>query len=120
VIASAGMPPLLVLRQATNTVEEVLLPGVPLGTLTHAVHQQREVSVGPGDALLVMTDGLAEATNPVGEVFGYERASETFAALAGRPAQEIADGMLRAVESFLEGRPPQDDVTVVAAVARDG
>jgi serine phosphatase RsbU (regulator of sigma subunit) len=117
-VASAGMPPVLVLRHNTSSVEEVLLPGVPLGTLAHAEHQQREIHVGPGDTLLVMTDGLPEATNPDGEVFGYERAAEVFASLGGRPASEVVDGMLKAVSSHLAGRSPQDDVTVVAAVAR--
>jgi len=116
-LASAGMPPLLVLRRGSTTVEEVLLPGVPLGTLAQAEYRQREVAIQPGDTLLVMTDGLVEATDADGEVFGYERAAEVFASLGGRSADEVVEGMLRAIRSFLAGRPHQDDITVVAAVA---
>jgi serine phosphatase RsbU (regulator of sigma subunit) len=115
-VASAGMPPVLVLRRGSMQVDEILLPGVPLGTLVDATYRLQEVAVAPGDAVLVATDGLAEATAVDGEPFGYSRVTAELRDLSGRPAGEVVDGMLFAVTSFLGGRSPQDDITLVAMV----
>jgi serine phosphatase RsbU (regulator of sigma subunit) len=60
-LASAGMPPLLVFRKEAGQTEEVLLPGMPLGTKHDAPWEEREIRLASGDALLAMTDGLAES-----------------------------------------------------------
>jgi serine phosphatase RsbU (regulator of sigma subunit) len=113
-IASAGMPPLLVLRKASGVVEEVLLAAPPLGTVSRITYEDRTVDVAPGDTVLVMTDGLVEAMNPDEELFGYSRAAAHLATLADRTAAEVVDGMFDAVERFLGDTPPLDDITLVA------
>jgi serine phosphatase RsbU (regulator of sigma subunit) len=115
-IASAAMPPLLILRAGTTQVEEVMLPGVPLGTMTDASYQQRQIAIAPGDTLLLMSDGLVEAMNPEQQQFGYERVSQRLACLGGATAEEVVDAMLAEVTSFLAGVTPQDDITIVALV----
>ncbi len=117
-VSSAGMPPVLILRRAGRTVEEVLLPGVPLGTLPAATYQQREVDLEDGDVVLVMTDGLVEAVDEQGRMFGYDRTAAELAKLAGRSAAEVVGAMFDAVTGHLGGVTPPDDVTVVALVAR--
>ncbi|MCG6962135.1 MAG: SpoIIE family protein phosphatase [Acidobacteria bacterium] len=116
-VASAGMPPVLVLRHASGTVDEILVPGVPLGTLADASYSLQEVPVATGDIILVATDGLAEAMGVDGAPFGYERIAAELRRLAGRSAQEVVDGMLAAATGFLGAEPPQDDITLVAMVA---
>jgi serine phosphatase RsbU (regulator of sigma subunit) len=115
-IASAAMPPLLILRAGTTQVEEVLLPGVPLGTLTGTSYQQRQIAIAPGDILLLMSDGLVEAMSPDQQLFGYERVSQRLACLGGASAEEVVDAMQAEVTSFLAGGTPQDDITIVALV----
>ncbi|MFZ5786188.1 MAG: PP2C family protein-serine/threonine phosphatase, partial [Acidobacteriota bacterium] len=115
--ASAGMPPLLVARGG-RPVEEMLLPGVPLGTLPGVEYAEAEQALAPGDTVLAVSDGLVEAAAPGAEAFGYERAAAALRVLAGRTAREVADGMLAAVTAHLGGAAPPDDVTVVALVAR--
>ncbi|HSN53663.1 MAG TPA: SpoIIE family protein phosphatase [Candidatus Sulfomarinibacteraceae bacterium] len=117
-VASAGMPPVLIHRRATGEVEEVLIPGVPLGTLSDARYRIEEVPVGRGDTILVASDGLVEAVGADGEPFGYVRAAAELQRFADRPAREVVDGMLAAVRSHLADRPSLDDVTVVALVAQ--
>ena len=82
--------------------------------LAGITYQERTVDVAPGDTVLVMTDGLVEAVNPDGELFGYSRAAEHLATLTDRSAAEVVDGMFEAVEEFLAGNAPQDDITWVA------
>ncbi len=117
-IASAGMPPLLVFRAATGATEEVLLPGMPLGTMHDATWEEREIRLGSGDAVLAMTDGLAESVDSAGVQYGYERAARLFSGLASRDAAGIADGMLAGAVSFLGGAGLQDDFTVLALKVR--
>ncbi len=117
-LASAGMPPLLVFRKEGGRTEEVLLPGMPLGTMRDAPWEEREIRLASGDALLAMTDGLAESVDSAGEQYGYERAAALFASLAGRDAAGIADGMLAGAVSFLRGAGLEDDFTVVALKVR--
>jgi len=112
-LASAAMPPLLILRKDSGVVEEVLLAAPPLGTVARITYQERTVDVAPGDTVLVMTDGLVEAVNPDGELFGYSRAAEHLATLADRTAAEVVDGMFGVVEEFLGGTQPLDDITLV-------
>lgn len=116
-VASAGMPPLLVRRRSTGAVDEIMLPGVPLGTLADATYPVREVPVAAGDVVLVISDGVAEALAPSGEHFGYDRVIAHLAAAEGCTAEAIVDGVVEAVTSFAGPTPPHDDVTVLALVA---
>ncbi len=115
-VASAGMPPLLVRRRSTGAVEEVLLPGVPLGTLADASYVVRLVEVASGDVILLMSDGVAEAIAPTGEHFGYDRTIAYLEHSTGRTAEAIVDGLVEAVKAFIEPSPLHDDVTVLAMV----
>lgn len=115
-VASAGIPPLLVRRQTTGAVEEILLPGVPLGTLADERYDVRDVAVASGDVVLVTSDGAAEAISPTGEQFGYDRVAAHLEGCGGRTAEAIVDGLLDAVTSFVGSSSVQDDVTVLAMV----
>jgi serine phosphatase RsbU (regulator of sigma subunit) len=115
-VASAGMPPLLVRRHATGAVEEIMLPGVPLGTLADARYPVREVPIAAGDVVLVMSDGAAEALAPTGEHFGYDRVISHLEGCAGRTAEAIVDSLLDAVTSFVGTATLHDDVTLLALV----
>ncbi len=57
-VSSAGMPPLLIHRAASGTVEEVCIEGTPLGSLGDPAYAERQVDLAPGDTVLLMTDGF--------------------------------------------------------------
>ena len=117
-VASAGMPPVLVRRHDSGSVDEVLQPGVPLGTLQGAEWSERDIALTPGDSVLLMSDGLAEVTNPDGELFGYERVRQTF---ADSGALDPAGAVARLVETanaYRSGEAIADDVTLVVLRAR--
>jgi sigma-B regulation protein RsbU (phosphoserine phosphatase) len=66
----------------------------------------------PGDALLLFTDGMLEATDPKGREFGVERLKRAFVAIRERPADEIVRALIDKVGEHTRG-PAEDDRTVV-------
>ncbi len=111
-LTNAGHPPTYLLRG--GAVEEIVLPGSPLGGLGHT-YGRATVTLKPGDVVVWLSDGLIEATDVHGEPFGYERVVQTFAAFNGtRPrAAQVRDSLLAAVERYAGGQPPNDDRTLV-------
>jgi sigma-B regulation protein RsbU (phosphoserine phosphatase) len=108
-ITNAGHPPLYLFRG--DEVEEILLPGSPLGGLGHT-YGQRQVPIQPGDVLVWLSDGLIEACGPEGLPFGYERVRRTIAAGSAVPF-EVRDRLLLAVAEHARGLPAEDDRTLV-------
>jgi serine phosphatase RsbU (regulator of sigma subunit) len=98
-IANAGhLPPYLDGR-------EVELPGaLPLGVMNGAVYVTSEFYLAPGSRLTFYSDGVVEAQNQQGELFGFERAE----AISIQPAAAI----VKAAKQFGQ----EDDITVVTVV----
>lgn len=113
-VSSAGMPPLLIHRAASGTVEEVFLQGTPLGSLGDPSYAEREVGLAPGDTVLLMTDGFPELLNGAGEPLGYGRTGELFAAEAGKEPSALLARLAAAGDAWCDGCTPADDVTFVA------
>ena len=65
-----------------------------------------------------MTDGLAEVTNPEGDLLGYDRASELFQQVAHLDPESAMAQLLELAAAFHEGTPLQDDMTLVVLKAR--
>ncbi len=109
-ITNAGHPPTYLIRDAE--VEEILLPGSPLGALDEN-YKQRALDLQAGDVVVWLSDGLIEASNARDEPFGYEA---TTAALAGpaTTARAVRDRLLAAIDRHCEGQPSEDDRTLVA------
>lgn len=113
VLSAAGMPPALVHRAGEGRVEEVLVPGMPLGSFSDPTYEDVEVELAPGDTVLLVSDGFPELPDPSGEPLGYERARAAFAATAhGRPA-EIISALERVADRWRREGPIADDMTFV-------
>jgi serine phosphatase RsbU (regulator of sigma subunit) len=119
-ISAAGMPPVLVHRQATGEVEEVALTGLPLGSMAEASYDQWNSHLEPGDTVLLMTDGFPELQNPEQEPLGYEKASSLFRAAAGGAPEEITTQLAGAAQEWMKGKPPVDDLTFVVLKMKQG
>lgn len=109
----AGMPPILIYRAATQDIEELSLRGAPLGGMTHYNYREAEITLDANDVMLLMSDGLPERFNPDDEMFDYERTRAAFIQLAHTTPHAIADGLLKASEEWAQGRPLDDDLTLV-------
>ncbi len=117
-ISAAGMPPVFVFHRATATIEEVALPGMPLGGLAGADYGSWDAQLEPEDTLLLMTDGFPELLSPDGEPLGYERARSAFAAAAsGRPEQIVSE-LKTTADDWRSGAALNDDMTFVVIKVR--
>jgi sigma-B regulation protein RsbU (phosphoserine phosphatase) len=111
-IASAGHPPLLIVRSETRTHEFVELFAPPLGARLGGSIPQSVVPFAAGDLFVLHSDGIYETANARGESYGLERLGRVVAACEGT-AEEIRDAVLRDVETFRGNEAQQDDVTLV-------
>jgi sigma-B regulation protein RsbU (phosphoserine phosphatase) len=114
--ACAGHPPPR-LRRGRYTVAEVpVASGLPLGIFPEGTWAERELTLRPGDALLLYTDGFIEGLNGRGEPFGWERLDEALRLGPPRAAPLVAH-VDRYYRSFCDGQPEEDDRTLLAVVA---
>ena len=112
-LASAGMPPVLVHRAATGTVEEIALSATPLGTLGTS-YEQTEAGLGEGDTVLFLSDGFPELMNDAGQQLGYAAALDAFAEAArGESASAVIESLATVSKRWHGDLPPNDDVTFV-------
>jgi serine phosphatase RsbU (regulator of sigma subunit) len=116
-VSAAGMPPVLLFRKATGRVDEIALPGMPLGGLAFD-YQETGTRVEPGDAILLLTDGLPELENPDGEPFGYPRVRLLFEGLGAKSPDAIIAGFTEAADSWAGGQSAKDDMTLVVIKVR--
>jgi len=107
--------PFPLLRRVDGEVLELGRGGFPLGIRETLEIVPMEVTLAPGDLLLLYSDGLPESVNAAGEAFGYERLRDLLKT-AGDP-QAVHDRFLRALDAHLAGESIKDDVSVVV-VAR--
>ncbi len=116
--ASAGHPPPLLFRRATGEVEELPPGGAVLGRLRQAAYPEVAVPLAPGDRVLLFTDGIPEALNAAGEMFGEERLR---AALLGSGSAEATAAAIVAEVAAWRGRSAfDDDLTLVVAGIGEG
>ncbi|MCG8607930.1 PP2C family protein-serine/threonine phosphatase, partial [bacterium] len=112
-LSSAGIPPALIYRHSTKTVEEVAISGMPLGAMKRFPYRQRGVPLGSGDTILLMTDGFPERMNQKEEMLDYHRAETAFRKAARRSPKEIVDHLVKSCDDWAGGRAQDDDVTFV-------
>jgi serine phosphatase RsbU (regulator of sigma subunit) len=112
--SSAGMPPLLVFREKTNSVEQIILKAMPLGAFYDFPYQKTVFDISKGDILLMVSDGLTELFNQKKEILGIEKVSEFLNNSAHKTADEIIRNILSQSKLWSADSPLQDDLTIVA------
>ena len=111
--SAAGMPPILLYRAGTGSVEQLVLKGLPLGGFESAAYEQKSVSFSDGDTLLLMTDGYVELFNPDLESMDYPRIIKIMEEHGGKPAGEIIEILVRKGKEWAAGHPQGDDITFI-------
>jgi serine phosphatase RsbU (regulator of sigma subunit) len=104
-------PPLL--RRANGTIERLGSTGIALGMFESSTYQAIDTLVGPGDMLVMYSDGITEAENPSGEPFEESGLERFLAAHGGETPAALAPALLRAVEAHAHDSRFTDDLTVL-------
>ena len=101
-------------RQAqTGAIEYLRAPGFLLGVLPDIDPVESQVAIEPGDFLIFYTDGLTEARNEAGEMFGEERLEGLIGKTTAVSASVMLNVITTAVADFSGDTPPFDDFTLV-------
>lgn len=87
--------------------------GPVMGVLHNNLSQHFDLPFGPGDLLLIGTDGLSEAMNPAGEMFGYTSLIEFTKRHAHLPVNEIGKKLNQVIDEFTKGALQSDDQTFI-------
>ena len=105
-------PPALV--RANGKVEMLEEGGTVLGLLPHVRYSRAQVNLHKGDVLVLYTDGVAEATNAAGDMFGLEALARSVeAARPNATPESVLARIVADVREFSEGTPQGDDQTLV-------
>lgn len=113
-IAAAGMPPTLIHRAATGSIEEITFESTPLGTIGRA-YGEHVIDVASGDTVLFMTDGFPELLNEAGMQLGYPAAVDAVrAASASSRAADVIAALVSVARTWRGSHAPNDDITFVA------
>jgi len=112
-VCAAGMPPLLIYRASKQNVEEVALKAMPLGSVADYAYQKKEITLSPGDTIMLMSDGVPELFNEQGEIFDYDRVKATFAEVASQTPGKIIEHFVSVGEAWANGKGQQDDMPFI-------
>ncbi|HYZ05678.1 MAG TPA: PP2C family protein-serine/threonine phosphatase, partial [Rubrobacter sp.] len=101
------------LRRQGGDCEELRARGMPLGLMLGMSYEQKEIELDAGEAALFYSDGLVEAHNPEGEMFGFPRLRGLVAEHAAEE-RSLEEALLEELYSFVgEGWEQEDDITLL-------
>jgi sigma-B regulation protein RsbU (phosphoserine phosphatase) len=112
----------MIYRARTGAVEIVGAEGTVLGFLPKPRNVASQIELHEGDAMLLYTDGLVEAIDERGEMFGEGRLEAAFAKTASKSPKECLSALVAAVVAFRDRNAHRDDITavVIRANSREG
>ena len=114
-LVNAGCPYPFHYRAQTADVVELPADAYPLGVKPNIAYKMIEVQLEPGDYIVLTTDGIIEADNERGEIFGFDRTTHTI--LQGCKeklhSEQLIDRVINAVREFTDNKQQGDDMTCV-------
>ncbi len=112
--ANAGHMPIMIRKTDGSIVEfgeEAI--GVPIGVIDEFPYDVLSRTIEKGETCVIYTDGVSEAMNPNSDLYGVDRLRELMAASQGGHADELGKTILADVRKFADGRPQNDDITIM-------
>jgi serine phosphatase RsbU (regulator of sigma subunit) len=100
------------LRRRNGEADQLRARGMPLGLMSSMNYEEKQIVFGAGEGVLFYSDGLVEAHDPQGEMFGFPR----LRALVAEHGEEgsLGDLLLEDLYSFVEeGWEQEDDITLL-------
>lgn len=93
-------------------------PGFVLAGLEGMMYKEDKISLAKGDRLFLYTDGVTEANNPSGELFGDDRLLESLNKNATLPLDQLLGGVKASMDAFSAGAEQFDDITMMVLEVR--
>ena len=115
-VANSGLPRPLYCHN--GQVERVQAVGLPLGLFDETAYEETAFQAEPGDVFVFYSDGVPDAQNREGEMFGNTRLEKMVAANCSGSADDLVTAIFAAVAEFTAGENPYDDQTVVVLKVR--
>jgi sigma-B regulation protein RsbU (phosphoserine phosphatase) len=112
---SGAVQPVFCRSGQSNTIR---VEGFPLGLFPNVTYEELRVATEPGDAIVFVSDGILDAENAQGEMYGQEQLFALLCNYRDRPAQQIADAILADVARFQGGHDRFDDETIIVLRVR--
>ena len=117
-VSNSGLPRPIYVHEGKNEVIEAT--GLPLGLFDEAEYDEFEFRMKPGDMFVFFSDGILDARNRNGELFGRGRVEKIVLECACKSADCVVDSLFQAVAEHSAGMETFDDQTVVAIRVRSG
>ncbi len=111
-LANSGVP--YPVHATGESVEQIVLPGVPLGSFMGVSYDEITLPLVAGDVFVFCSDGVSEAMNSDGEEFTSGRLIDVVKQSRSLSARGIVHAVVEAVEAHRAGCPSNDDTTIVA------
>jgi sigma-B regulation protein RsbU (phosphoserine phosphatase) len=115
-VANSGAVQPVLCRQGQSTIVKV--EGFPLGLFPDVTYEEFQLATQPGDVLVFVSDGILDAENDHGEMYGDERLSGLLCAHRDLAPAEISDALLSDVSRFQGGHDRFDDETIIVLRVR--
>ncbi len=116
-VANSGLP--LPMYCHNGRIERIQAMGLPLGLFDRAAYDEVSFQAKPGDVFVFFSDGVTEAQNHDGEMFGAGRVRKLIEANCRLGADDLVTAIFAAVGEFAAGETPYDDQTVVVLKIRE-
>jgi len=117
-VSNSGLPRPIYVHGGKNEVIEAT--GLPRGLFDEADYDEFEFRMKPGEMFVFFSDGILDARNRNGELFGRGRVEKIVLECAGKSADCVVDSLFQAVAEHSAGMETFDDQTVVAIRVRNG
>jgi len=117
-VANSGLPRPVYVHDGKNHVIEAT--GLPLGLFDEADYDEFQFKMKPGDMFVFFSDGILDARDRTGEMFGRGRVEKIIAKCGGQSADCVVDSLFKAAAEHSAGVETFDDQTVVAIKVKDG
>src|SRR5215212_4144799 len=99
--------------QRRGEAEELRARGMPLGLMPRMGYEEKEIVLDSGEAVLFYSDGLVEAHDPKGEMFGFPRLRALIAE-GGEEERPLGEFLMEELYSFVgDGWEQEDDITLL-------
>ena len=114
-LSNGGCPYPYHYQAATGEITELQVDAYPLGVRAETIYRVIETQLEPGDRIVFCSDGIIEAENSDGEIFGFEQTAETIrnGCTKDLSAPQLLDYLINEVKTFTGETPQGDDQTVV-------